>query len=202
LAGFKAFIWSNLCRRHIPERLTPRGHHDWPDKRAIWKHPCVWSAAITASGAPPAVPGFHYYHFLVDGCIEVPEKGVDFYLPQDVPHGVVQELWYRSKVTAEWRRAFVYTPPEYDREIQVRYPVLYLQHGGSEDETGWVRQGRVSFIMDNLLAAKKAVPMLVVMERGYAHRPGEAQQQGAGANAPSAFEDLVIRDLIPTIDAR
>jgi enterochelin esterase-like enzyme len=175
----------------------------------------VWSVTT-----PPAVPGFHYYHFLVDGLavndpgseafmagratsgIEVPEKGVDFYLPQNVPHGVVEELWYQSKVTAEWRRAYVYTPPEYDREMRGRYPVLYLQHGGSEDETGWVRQGRVSFIMDNLLAAKKAVPMLVVMERGYANRPGEAQQQGAAANALSAFEDVVIRDLIPTIDAR
>jgi len=179
----------------------------------------VWSVTT-----PPAVPGFHLYHFLVDGLavtdpgsetyinsivevklgqsfpvsgIEVPEKGVDFYLPQDAPHGVVQELWYRSKVTAEWRRVHVYTPPEYDREIRVRYPVLYLQHGGAEDDNAWVRQGRVSFIVDNLLAAKKAVPMLVVMEHGYANRPGET-----AANAEDVFEDLVIRDLIPAIDGR
>jgi enterochelin esterase-like enzyme len=174
----------------------------------------VWSVTI-----PPAVPGFHMYHFNVDGLavndpgsetfmagratsgIEVPEKSVDFYLPQDVPHGVVQELWYRSRVTAEWRRIYVYTPPEYDRQIRTRYPVLYLQHGGSEDETGWVRQGRVSFIMDNLLAAHKAVPMLVVMERGYALRPGETPPP-ALTTAPTAFNDAVIQDLIPTIDAR
>jgi len=177
----------------------------------------VWSVTT-----PPAVPGFHYYHFVVDGLdandpgsetfmagratsgIEVPEKSVDFYLPKDVPHGVVQELWYRSKVTAEWRRAYVYTPPEYDRDLRRRYPVLYLQHGGDEDDTAWVRQGRVNFIMDNLLAAHKATPMLVVMERGYANRPGETQgpEYVPAPNAPSAFEDLVLHDLIPTIDAR
>ncbi len=184
----------------------------------------VWSVTT-----PPVVPGFHLYEFLVDGLpvndpgsetfmnglgdgqsravsgIEVPEKGVNFYLPQDVPHGVVQELWYRSKVTAEWRRVFVYTPPEYDRQVRVRYPVLYLQHGGTEDETGWVRQGRVSFIMDNLLAAKKAVPMLVVMENGYADTPGETSRARYDAQdlaSRARFEDLVIHDLIPTIDAR
>ena len=203
---------------------------------------------------PPVVPGLHIYHFLVDGMpaidpgsetfmagrggahygeslansgVEVPEKGVDFYLLKDVPHGVVQELWYYSKVTAEWRRAFVYTPPEYDRNSRARYPVLYLQHGGGDNESGWVRQGRMSFIMDNLLAAKKAVSMLVVMERGYANPPAGTQPPGGAASALTAwtaiagdsagassafrvqdlvsclrFEDLVIRDLIPTIDAR
>jgi len=208
-----------------------------------------------ASQRTRAVPGLHLYHFVVDGLpvidegsetfmtgrgdpahyglsvpnsgVEVPEKGVDFYLPKDVPHGAVQEIWYHSKVTAEWRRVLVYTPPEYDRDSRVRYPVLYLQHGGGDDEGGWVRQGRVSFIMDNLLAAKKAVPMLVVMERGYANPPAGTQQQGGAADVASAwaaiagnpadassvfraqdlvsrlrFEDLVIRDLIPTIDAR
>ena len=167
----------------------------------------VWTVTT-----PPAVPGLHLYDFLVDGVpandpgsegfisgratsgIEVPEKGVDFYLPQDVPHGVVQEFWYYSKLTAEWRHAYVYTPPDYDRDIRVRYPVLYLQHGGNGDPIGWVRGGRVNFIMDNLLAAKKSVPMLVVMEHGYANRPGD------GPNAPDVFEDLVIQDLIPTID--
>jgi len=195
----------------------------------------VWSLTT-----PPVVPGFHYYHFVVDGLavndpgseaftvslgldstrglnratsgIEVPERGVDFYLPQDVPHGVVQELWYRATLTNEWRRAFVYTPPEYDRERSIRYPVLYLQHGGTNDETGWVREGRVSFIMDNLLAAKKAVPMLVVMERGYGTLQGTSQQQtvpfdpslytAQDPKSRALFEELVIRDLIPTIDGR
>ena len=140
----------------------------------------------------PVVPGFHYYRMFIDGVqvndpasqtfygtgkdtsgIEVPEKGVDYYLPKDVPHGEVRERWYFSKTTQDWRRIFVYTPPGYDADRETRYPVLYLQHGGGEDETGWPNQGRMSFIMDNLIAAKKARPMLVVMEQGYARRPGE-----------------------------
>ena len=141
----------------------------------------------------PVVPGFHYYRMFIDGVqvndpasqtfygtgkdtsgIEVPEKGVDYYLPKDVPHGEVRERWYFSKTTQDWRRIFVYTPPGYDTDRETRYPVLYLQHGGGEDETGWPNQGRMSFILDNLIAAKKARPMIVVMEQGYARRPGEA----------------------------
>ncbi len=105
--------------------------------------------------------------------IEIPEKGVDFYLPKDVPHGEVRERWYFSKTTQDWRRIFVYTPPGYDNDRDTRYPVLYLQHGGGEDETGWPKQGHVAFIMDNLIAERKARPMIVVMEQGYARRPGE-----------------------------
>jgi enterochelin esterase-like enzyme len=160
---------------------------------------------------PPVVPGFHYYWLLVDGVpandlssetyfgwarqssgIEVPETGVDFYEPRDVPHGEVRARWYRSKVTGTWRRAFVYTPPEYDAQPGTRYPVLYLQHGAGEDERGWSAQGRVNFIMDSLIAAGTAQPMLVVMDRGYAERPGEPE---------NLFEDVFLQDLIPTIDA-
>jgi enterochelin esterase family protein len=140
----------------------------------------------------PLVPGFHYYSLIVDGVsindpgsetyfgvgrqfsgIEVPEKGIDFYAPKDVPRGEVRERWYFSKITGSWRRCFVYTPPGYDGSLKARYPVLYLQHGGGEDERGWVVQGRVNFIMDNLIAAQKAKPMIIVMDRGYAYRPGE-----------------------------
>lgn len=185
----------------------------------------------------PVAPGLHYYRMWIDGlqvndpasqtfygtgkdtcCIEVPEKGVDYYMPKDVPHGEVRERWYFSKTTEAWRRAFVYTPPGYDGDRETRYPVLYLQHGGGEDETGWPRQGRVSFILDNLIAAKKARPMIVVMEQGYARRPGEpaaptapprpAQPAQPGQAPPrpdfsrmmSAFEDVMIKDLIPMID--
>ena len=140
----------------------------------------------------PQVPGFHYYRVFIDGAevndpasetfygtgkqtsgIEIPEKGVDFYLPKDVPHGEVRERWYHSKTTQQWRRIFVYTPPGYDTDRDARYPVLYLQHGGGEDERGWPNQGRVGFILDNLIAERKARPMLVVMEQGYARRPGD-----------------------------
>jgi enterochelin esterase-like enzyme len=122
--------------------------------------------------------------------VEVPEKGADYYEVKDVPHGDVRIRWYYSKVTGAWRRAYVYTPAEYDRNSQARYPVLYLQHGSGEDERGWTKQGRENFIMDNLIAAGKAKPMIVVNDLGYAARPG----------APNVFEDVVIGDLIPAID--
>ena len=171
----------------------------------------------------PAVPGFHYYWFLVDGLavndpasetffgwaketsgVEVPEKGVDFYSAKDVPDGDVRFHSYYSKTTAAWRRAVVYTPAEYDRNMSARYPVLYLQHGSGEDERGWANQGRAGFILDNLIAEGKAKPMIVVMEQGYASAPGPAPSapaQGRGAAQPSLFEQVVIGDLIPMIDA-
>lgn len=176
----------------------------------------------------PQVPGFHYYRVFLDGAevndpssrtffgtgkdtsgIEIPEKGADYYLPRDVPHGEVRERWYFSGTTQDWRRIFVYTPPAYDADRETRYPVLYLQHGGGEDETGWPNQGRVGFIMDNLIAEGKARPMLVVMEQGYARRAGDPEPTPGrpGAGRPDfsrifgAFEDVMVKDLIPMIDA-
>jgi enterochelin esterase-like enzyme len=164
---------------------------------------------------PPAAPGFHYYWLLVDGVavndpgsetyfgwgkqssgVEVPEKGVDFYDAKDVPHGEVRALWYHSKVTGKARRAFVYTPPGYDADTRQRYPVLYLQHGAGEDERGWTAQGRANFILDNLIAAKKAVPMIVVMDNGYAHRAGKAPRPFDFRT----FEEVLTGELIPKVD--
>lgn len=176
----------------------------------------VWSVTTL-----PVVPGFHYYWLLVDGVavndpssetyfgwgrqtsgIEVPEAGVDFHDAKDVPHGAVRAHWYRSQVTGDWRRAFVYTPPDYDSDPARRYPVLYLQHGAGEDERGWSTQGRMNFILDNLLAAGAARPMLVVMDCGYAIRAGEAPAPGeSGRRAANAFEDVLLEELIPAIDA-
>jgi len=181
----------------------------------------VWSVTT-----PPAVPGFHYYWFVLDGVpvsdpasesyfgygketsgVEVPEAGADYYAITQVPHGEVRAKWYLSKTTGEWRRALVYTPPGYD-EHRTRYPVLILQHGSGENETGWTRQGKAQFILDNLIAARMARPMIVVMDRGYATQAGtEAVKVGPDAalrsvNAAfSAFEDVIIHDLIPMIDA-
>jgi enterochelin esterase-like enzyme len=180
----------------------------------------------------PQVPGFHYYWFILEGVnvcdpgsetfygtgrqcsgIEVPEAGVDFYNPKDVPHGEIRERWYFSKMTAAWRRIFVYTPPDYDTNREARYPVLYLQHGAGEDERGWGEQGRVNHIMDNLVAEKKARPMIIVMEKGYARKPGESPVPsrppagGAGAQPPDfrrmfgTLEEVFIQDLIPLIDS-
>ena len=180
----------------------------------------AWTITI-----PPPAPGFHYYWFLVDGVpvndpssdtyfgwarptsgIELPKAGEDFYFPKDVPHGHVRMQWYLSKTTGEWRRAMVYTPPDYDYSGRTRYPALYLQHGAGEDETGWTKQGRANFILDNLIAAKKAKPMIVVMDKGYAFRPGEAPQSGPrrpgspDVLAASTFERVIVDDLIPLID--
>ena len=177
----------------------------------------VWETTIG-----PIRSGFHYYELLIDGHamndpasltyfgwarptsgLEVPDDTLDFYVPRDVPHGEVRIRPYLSKVTGQFRNAYVYTPPGYDQNTSQRYPVLYLQHGSGENESSWTWQGRANVIMDRLIAEGKAVPMLIVMETGYATRAGEAPpgQRGAGAGQPDAFQEVVIRDLIPMIDA-
>jgi enterochelin esterase-like enzyme len=190
----------------------------------------AWSVTVG-----PIVPGFHYYWYIVDGIevsdpasesyfghnkelsgLEVPEKGEDFYDIHDVPHGDIRIHWYHSKTTDSWRRAYVYTPPDYDRQSKTRYPVLYLQHGANENGSSWSRQGRANLILDNLIAAGKAKPMIVVMETGYtvqprapftASMPGAPTATRATAPAagsgqgPSAFESIMMADLIPMIDS-
>ena len=134
---------------------------------------------------PPLVVGFHYYALVVDGVgmadpasesyfgvskmmsgIDIPSPGEDFYDLKNVPHGEVREHWYFSNTNRAWRRCYVYTPPDYDSNPTARYPVLYLQHGAGEDERGWSTQGRVNFILDNLIAEGKARAMIVVMDNG------------------------------------
>src|SRR5579863_1581052 len=150
----------------------------------------IWTVTTT-----PLVVGFHYYTLQIDGAtvadpstmaffgsgwensgIEIPEPDTDadYYRAKEVPHGHVSEQWYFSTVTGKWRRSFVYTPPDYGTNIKGRYPVLYLLHGWGEDETGWSTQGHVDFIMDNLIAAGKAKPMIVVMDNLNAVKPGES----------------------------
>ncbi len=154
---------------------------------------------------PPLAPGLHYYMLIVDGAelsdtgshaffgggkhasaVEVPEPGADYYAIRSVPHGQVREVWYDSKVTGTWRHALVYLPPGYDEQTKTRYPVLYLQHGGGEDETGWIRQGKANFILDNLIAARSCKPMIVVMAYGYARRAGQSAADPSGAPSGSA----------------
>jgi enterochelin esterase-like enzyme len=166
----------------------------------------------------PVRPGFHYYELIIDGWhgndpasesyfgwgqqssgLEVPDPSLDFYDAKDVAHGEVRGCYYRSKVTGAIRRAFVYTPPGYDRNPKQRYPVLYLQHGAGESERGWTAQGRANFILDNLLVAGRTKPMIIVMENGYATKGG--QKASAGSRDNGAFEELVVRDLVPLIDA-
>ena len=174
----------------------------------------------------PQVPGFHYYFLFINGVqvsdpasesyfgwgrmssgIEIPEKGVDYYTIKNVPHGDLRSKWYFSNTTEKWRRAIIYCPPGYDNDINVRYPVLYLQHGAGEDERGWGVQGKVDIILDNLIAEGKSRPMIIVMDKGYADRAGaEAPVSGSSRSSRppdghSAFEDVIIKDLIPFVDA-
>jgi enterochelin esterase-like enzyme len=161
----------------------------------------VW----TYTSAPQA-PGFHNYWMIVDGApvldpatnafmgyghmcngFEIPEPGVDFYDLKDVPHGDVLIKNYFAKTTNSWRHIFVYTPPGYGASLTKRYPVLYLQHGGGEDERVWIEMGRTNVILDNLLAAGKVKPMIVVMETSAVGGPGAAGRgpgQGAAGRGP------------------
>ena len=123
----------------------------------------------------PQDEGFHYYQLNIDGAsvpdpgskyyygagrwgsgIEIPAQDQEFYEVKDVPHGSITENIYFSEITQDWRRNFVYLPPGYFENSEERYPVLYLQHGSFEDETGWASQGHANLILDNLIAADEA----------------------------------------------
>jgi enterochelin esterase-like enzyme len=171
----------------------------------------------------PIFVGFHYYSIVIDGVavcdpasqtfygmsrmasgIEILDKDGDYYTAKNVPHGQIRQIRYYSNITKAWRRAFVYTPAGYDKDISTKYPVLYLQHGGGEDETGWPNQGKVDLIMDNLIAEGKAKPMLVVMDRGSAVDPDAPKSTGRQGMAAmfnnTALTDVFIKEIIPTID--
>jgi enterochelin esterase-like enzyme len=165
----------------------------------------------------PLDEGFHYYHLTIDGGtfndprtlnfygstrwesgIEVPAHDRDFYALQGVPHGHVQQILFPSKSTNTSRRAFVYTPPDYDKDLTQRYPVLYLQHGWGEDETAWSNQGHANLIMDNLIAAGKIRPLLIVMTYGMTN---EIRFGGLKNFDIRPFQTVLVDELIPYIDA-
>ncbi|HWB54911.1 MAG TPA: alpha/beta hydrolase-fold protein [Tepidisphaeraceae bacterium] len=147
-----------------------------------------------------------------------------FYAPHGGAQGQLQEQWYLSKITGKWRRCFIYTPPGYNGAANsTRYPVLYLQHGAGEDETGWARQGRVNFILDNLISPvpgvglfaipgaptrPKTKPMIAVIDNGYAtyaeqtaESPSRDPSTQYLSSANEAFGSVVINELIPMIDS-
>lgn len=175
------------------------------DDKGVWK-----------GESDPQVEGFHYYQLNIDGAsvpdpgtqyfygagrlgsgIEIPAPDQDFYAMKDVPHGLVSENIYFSKLTNSFRRCYVYTPANYNENTKTRYPVLYLQHGSFEDETGWSSQGKANLILDNLIASKKATPMIIVMDNGYAYKP-----QDNNPRQESVFEEVVINEIIPMIDSK
>lgn len=195
-------------------------------------------AGLWIGDSAPQDEGFHYYQLVVDGAqvpdpgslyfygasrwgsgVEVPAQDRDFYALKDVPHGQLQQVFFHSKSTSTNLRCFVYTPPDYERELTKRYPVLYLQHGGGEDETGWGSQGFTPFIMDNLIASGKARPFIIVMANSYVpgasfgfaatnqppptNSPYSRTISGPGGRNynPVAFARMLIEDLIPYVDA-
>ena len=182
----------------------------------------------------PQDEGFHYYQLNIDGAsvpdpgskyfygasrwgsgVEVPAHDQDFYAVKNVPHGRLSQTLYYSQSTDAVLRCFVYTPPDYEKDPTKRYPVLYLQHGGGEDETGWGSQGHAGLIMDNLIAEGKAKPFIIVMASSYV--PGanfgfstnavdgslSRSITGPGGRSynPVAFAKVLIQELIPYIDA-
>ena len=169
----------------------------------------------TTSG--PLDEGFHYYHISVDGGtfndpgtlnfygsirwesgIEIPAHDRDFYALKNVPHGLVQQVLFPSKSTNTSRRAFVYTPPGYNKDTTKRYPVLYLQHGWGEDETAWSVQGHANLIMDNLIAENKTRPFIIVMTYGMTN---DVKIGGLGSFKIDPFQTVLVDELIPYIDA-
>lgn len=158
--------------------------------------------------------GFHYYSLIVDGLavadpasetfygmgrmvsgIEVPFSGDDYYAARDVPHGELAIKRYFSRVTNTWRQFCIYKPAGYDVNTDQKYPVLYILHGGGEDERGWATQGKTDLILDNLIAAGKAKPMLVVMPDG--NMDG---QQGFGEMTLRMFERELKQSIIPFVE--
>src|ERR1035437_4013298 len=188
----------------------------------------------------PQDEGFHYYQLNIDGAsvpdpgslyfygasrlgsgIEVPARDQDFYALKNVPHGELRENQYFSKNSNSVRRVYIYTPPGYDKENAKRYPVLYLQHGMGENETGWENQGHANLIMDNLIAEGKTTPFIIVIENsggdmrgprpggdapgqtapaGNANTPGNgALDARGGINFAGPSERILIDDLIPFV---
>lgn len=165
----------------------------------------------------PLDEGFHYYNVRIDGGkfndpgalnyygsvrwesgIEIPAHDQDFYALKAIPHGNVVQVLFPSPSTNTSRRAFVYTPPGYDGTAKKKYPVLYLQHGWGEDETAWSNQGRANLIMDNLIAAGKTVPFIIVMTYGMTN---DVKFGGIRSFKIEPFQTVLTEELIPYIDA-
>ena len=183
---------------------------------------------IWTGESAPQDEGFHYYQLNIDGAsvpdpgslyyygasrwgsgIEIPAKDEDIYALKNVAHGEVRENIYFSKVTNGMRRCFVYTPPGYNKDNK-RYPVLYLQHGSGENETGWAGQGHANLILDNLIASGKANPFIIVMDNGSWRPPTQSapanQADRTKSNGPPSgfadgFSKILLEDIIPMVDS-
>ncbi len=231
----KLFPQVNSEGRVRAQISAPEAHKVQLDISAVKYDMVKDDQGVWTGESAPQDEGFHYYQLWIDGAavpdpgslyfygasrwgsgIEIPAKDQDFYAMKNVPHGQVREIPYFSKSNDAMRRCFVYTPPGYDRDLTTRYPVLYLQHGGGEDETGWSSQGRANLIMDNLIAAGKATPFIIVMDNGSwamprptgpapQARPAQQGERPAGPWPPAGWADgfskTLLEDIIPMIDA-
>ena len=166
----------------------------------------------------PQVPGFHYYSLIVDGvstadpasqtfygcsrwssAIEVQEDNMEYIEVQDVPHGEVRTVHYYSKVEEAWRPLMIYTPAGYE-DGKTEYPVVYIQHGGGEDHRGWMEQGRTAQIMDNLIAAGKAVPMIIVSSNSNVQSRNGGMGGGYSWQGMQTFRSEMIDNIIPFVE--
>lgn len=223
-----------LCRAPVPMTRDAGGNWSVTLPPTVMGFHYYWFNVDGARINDPGSETFFGYNRATSG-IEIPDPQqissdlvttpvIPFYAPRKgTPHGQLHEHWYESRVTGQWRRCIVYTPPGYNDSANAgtRYPVLYLQHGAGEDETGWSRQGAVNFVMDNAIhgnsgsffaaASPKARPMIVVMDNGYAsHRPdaGSEPRDPSGDFISSyfrggveAFGAVMVQELIPMIDS-
>ncbi len=166
----------------------------------------------------PQVPGFHYYSLIIDGvstadpasqsfygcsrwssAIEIAETGMSDFEVQNVPHGEVRTVYYYSKVDESWRPLMVYTPADYNENLQ-EYPVVYIQHGGGEDHRGWMEQGRTAQIMDNLIAAGKAKPMIVVSANSNVRSRNGGFGGGYSWQGMQTFRSELLENVIPFVE--
>ncbi len=195
---------------------APEAQHVQLDISAV-KYDLVKDASgIWTGESNPQDEGFHYYQLWIDGAavpdpgslyfygamrwgsgIEIPAHDQDIYALKNVPHGQVCQILFFSKSTNSVRRAFVYTPPDYDKDLNKQYPVLYLQHGFGEDETGWTNQGKANLIMDNLIAEGKAKPFIIVMTYGMTN---DIKVGGLRDFDIKPFQTVLVDELIPFID--
>ena len=204
--------------RTIPHRRTPspkRQRESGPGRQRGTKLTKGERGVWTGTTAGPMDEGFHYYHLTVDGGtfndpgtlnfygstrwesgIEIPAHDQDFYALKDVPHGRVQMVLFPSKLTNSIiaRTAFVYTPPDYDKDPTKRYPVLYLQHGWGENEYAWWNQGHANLIMDNLIAENKTKPFIIVMTYGMTNEGMRPGGRGPGGPGGAATTNAVAAD--------
>ena len=173
------------------------------------------TAGVWEVTTEPLSEGFHYYSLLIDGVavadpasetfygmgrmasgIEVPHQGNEYFAEKNVPHGDIRIKRYYSTVFNQWRQFYIYTPAGYDSNSNEKYPVLYILHGGGEDERGWSAQGKTGFILDNLIAEKKAKPMLIVMPDGNTN----TDFAGFGERTLKMFEAEMKRCVIPFVE--